>query len=182
MARTILGITLATLALYVWGMLYWGFNPLPYTSWGRVADDEAAGRALLEHFPASGTYYVPGLYNDDDTIARLHEQGPVAFVHVTAREGRPRNEPTVLVKGFVLDAAVVTLIAILLRLAAPAAPRYGQRLPLALVAGLAGVVLIDLGDTVWWYLALDWKLYQAAYDLSAWAVAGSVLAAFVRES
>lgn len=180
MRSFVTGIVLATLALYAWGMIYWGANPLPYTSWKRVVDDRAAQSVLREQFPETGTYYLPGMYNDAATISELHRAGPVAFVHITAHDGRPPNEPGVLVKGFLLDLAVVILIALLMRQALPALPSYGARLRLAALAGLAGVVLIDLGDAVWWYLPLEWKLHQALYDLSAWVVAGAVLAHFVR--
>ncbi len=54
MKRLSLGVVLATLAVYAWGMLYWGFNPLPYAAWQRTNDDVAAGQALLEQFPRSG--------------------------------------------------------------------------------------------------------------------------------
>lgn len=38
--------------------------------------------------------------------------------------------------------------------------------------GLTSAVLIDAGDAVWWQIAWPWKLYQAFYDVSAWAIAG----------
>ena len=178
MGRFLLGVALATLALYGWGMLYWGFNPLPYTVWQRTPDDAAAGQALREHFPADGTYYLPGLYNDPATLARLHESGPVAFVHITAALGRPQNDTRVLVAGFLLDLFVVVLLALLLRRAS--LHHHGARVVLVLLAGSAAVVLIDAGDAVWWYLPWPWKMQQAVYDWSAFAVAGLVLAAFVR--
>ena len=179
MGRTLSGIILATIAMYAWGMVYWGFSPIPYTAWKQTTNgDRAAGQALLANFPETGTYYVPGLYNPDEVIEELYEAGPVAFVHVTSREGRPRNEPTVLIKGFVLVLVVVTLIAALLRMAA--LPSYGRRVGLVVVSGLAAVVMIDLGDVVWWYLPWNWMLMQGLYNLSAWIIAGLILSAFIR--
>jgi len=180
MKRSLLGVLLGTLALYVWGMLYWGINPLPYTAWHRSTNDAEAGQALLKHFPESGTYYLPGMYNDPATLAKLYESGPIAFIHVTSREGRPRNERTILVKGFLLDLVVVALPAWLLKLAAPAARTYGSRIRVAAVAGLTAAVLVDFGDMVWWYLPWDWKLHQAVYTFSAWVVPALVLAKFIR--
>jgi hypothetical protein len=43
-------------------MVFWGFNPLPYTAWKHAVDDEAAGAAIAKHFPETGTYYFPGMY------------------------------------------------------------------------------------------------------------------------
>ncbi len=179
MKRLAIGIVLATLASFLWGLVYWGLNPLPYTTWKPVPDDQAAGRALKEQFPEDGTYYLPAMDNDPDTLARLYRSGPVAFVFMTAREGRPQHEPAVMVRGLVLYLAVCAVLAWLLRAAAPALPRYGGRVKLAALAGLAAALLIDLGDAVWWYLPWDWKLHQAFYDFTAFLIAGLVLAAFV---
>ena len=56
MTRTVLAALAAAFAMYVLGFAYWGVNSLPYGTWKQTPDDEAAGRALLEHFPESGTY------------------------------------------------------------------------------------------------------------------------------
>ncbi len=178
MKRLSLGVVLATLAVYAWGMLYWGFNPLPYAAWQRTNDDVAAGQALLEHFPRSGTYFIPGMYNDDETLTRLYESGPVAFVHMISRDGRPRVDPAIFVKGLALDFVVVSLVALLLWQAG--LPTYRARLTVVVLAGAAAAVLIDVGATVWWYIDWEWKLAQALYDWSAFVVAGLVLAGFVR--
>ncbi len=174
------GILLSTLAMFLWGMVYWGFSPLPYTAWKSSPDDVEAGKALREHFPESGTYYVPAMHHEAATLDRLYEQGPVAFVHLTSRDGRPRNEPSVMIKGLLLILVGVTLLALLLRKAAPALPTYGSRVRLIALTGLAAAVLIDVGDSVWWYIPIAWKVHQALYDFSAWTVAGLVLARFVK--
>ena len=177
--RLALGIGLATIVLYLWGILYWGVNPLPYRTWRQTADDAAARQALLQYFPEAGTYFVPGLHHDEATLSQLFAEGPIAFVHLTSREGRPVHDPGIMVKGFVLDFVVVVLIALLLQLAAPALDSYGQRIKLVALAGLTAAILVDGGDVVWWYLPWDWKLHQAAYTFSAWLVSGLVLAKFV---
>ncbi|HEX3555631.1 MAG TPA: hypothetical protein VIA62_20610 [Thermoanaerobaculia bacterium] len=179
MRRFVLGVILAALAMFVWGMLYWGANPLPYTTWKRSTDDVAAGQALLKYFPQNGTYYIPGMYHDKATLARMFQQGPVAFVHMLRREGRPMMDPSIMGKGIVLYLAVALLFAWVLRLALPALPTYGSRVKLAALLALVAVVMIDLGDAVWWYIPLDWKIQQGLYNLSALLVGGLVLARFV---
>ena len=180
MRSTAIGVLLGSLAMFAWGMLYWGANPAPYTAWQQTRDDAAAGRAILQHFPVSGTYYLPGLDNDAETRTKLHEHGPVAFVHVTARNGRPEMDPGIFVKGFGHNLAVVLLLAWLMHLAGPALPGYRDRVKLAAVAGLLAALLVDMGDVVWWYLPLQWKLHQALYSFTALLVPGLVLARFVR--
>ncbi|HYL04999.1 MAG TPA: hypothetical protein VE075_03110 [Thermoanaerobaculia bacterium] len=178
MKRLILGIVLATLAMFVWGMLYWGANPLPYTTWKQATDDVAAGKALLAYFPENGTYYVPSMTHDKATLSRLMEQGPVAFVHMLRREGRPLMDPSIMIKGLVLYLAVSWVLAALLRAAAPALPSYGGRVKLAVLAALLAVLMIDVGDAVWWYVSIAWKLQLAIYDFTALVIGGLVLARF----
>ena len=72
-----IAVLLATVAMYVWGFLYWGVNPLPYRTWQQTTDDVAAGKALLALLPTSGTYYIPSPRNDDDTLSQLFEAGPL---------------------------------------------------------------------------------------------------------
>ena len=110
--RIILGIVLATIVCYFWGFLYWGLNPLPYRSWNQTPDDEAAGQALLEHFPETGTYFIPSMQLDEETLTRLHEAGPIGFVHIM-REGKPVMQSDIMAKGFVLTLVTTALIAIL---------------------------------------------------------------------
>ena len=99
MKQRVIGIVLATIAVYVWGFLYWGISPIPYTAWKQTNGDEAAQKALLEHFPESGTYYLPGRYHDEETMNRLFEAGPVGFVHINL-EGRPAVDPSIMISGF----------------------------------------------------------------------------------
>ena len=70
MVRTILRVLLAAVAMYFWGFLFWGINPVPYQSW-QQADDDAAQAALRELFPTAGTYYVPGRAHDEAEMSAL---------------------------------------------------------------------------------------------------------------
>ncbi|CAM2065263.1 hypothetical protein SCOR_07780 [Sulfidibacter corallicola] len=167
-------IVAAALAMYVWGMIYWGLSPLPYLTWHQTRDDVAAGQALREHFPEQGTYYLPGEHHGPEAKAELYDKGPIAFVHVTAPDGRPVHEPWVLVKGLVLCLSVAFLLAMVFRIGDIQA--VGARLRVGLLAGAAATIMIDGGDMVWWYLPWDWKMAQAVYNLSAWFLTSLVLA------
>ena len=180
MKRLVLGVVLAALAMFFWGFLYWGLNPIPYTSWKKSTDDVAAGEALRRYFPESGTYYIPDVRQDSATVARLYEQGPVGFVHLTSREGRPQQDAMMMVRGLLLYLVTAFVLALLMRMALPALPTYGRRVAFAALGGLAAALLIDIGDSVWWYIPIGWKLHQALYDATVWLVGGLVLAAFLR--
>ena len=164
--------------MYFYGMVFWGISPVPYWTWRQTADDLAAGEALLEHFPQAGTYYLPGEQHDETSKAALYEKGPVAFVHMTAPQGRSMHEPWVLLKGLLLYLGVSALLAMILRLSR--LKHYRERVGLIALAGLSAAVMIDVGDTVWWYLPLGWKLMLAFFNGSAWVLGGLVLAYFVK--
>ena len=59
-------------------------------------------------------------------------------------------------------------------------PSYRERVKLAALVGLAGAVMIDFGQSVWWHISWAWKLQGAFYDFAIWIVIGLVLAKFVR--
>ena len=177
MRRMTLGVLLGTLAMFVWGMVYWGANPLPYRTWKVAADEEEAQRALRAQFPSVGTYVVPSVRADPETLERRFRAGPVAFVHVTSL-GRPVHDTAIMVKGLLLDLLSTLALAGLLRMAAPALPTYRRRASLAALAGLGAALLIDGGDVAWWSIPRPWKLHQGIYDATAWWVAGLVLSRF----
>lgn len=180
MKRFLLAVSLATLAMYAWGMIYWGFSGILPRVWKQSEDDAAAQAALGEYFPENGTYYVPATAHDLETAGPLHEVGPVAMVHMTAVDGRPAQSMKPLCWGFVLVVITTTLMAAALTMAAPALPHYTQRLRLVALFAAAAVIAIHAGDAVWWFLPSEWKLTQGVYDLTSWLIGGAILAAFIK--
>lgn len=177
MTKLSLGILAATVAMFIWGAAFW-MSPMPYAVLGRTLDDAAAGRALLEHFPADATYVLPGPHNPPDTLTALHRSGPLAMVHLR-RAGGEVMAPAVLAQGFLQELITVMLMTALLLLAGPALPTYFSRVRLIAVAGIAVAVFTDLGAPIWWRHPWPFHLVSAVYTVTAWCVAGSVLAACV---
>jgi hypothetical protein len=62
MLRLIAGSFCVALVLWVWSTVFYVISPIPYMTMSKTADDLAAGQALLEHFPETGTYILPGRY------------------------------------------------------------------------------------------------------------------------
>jgi hypothetical protein len=180
MLRTTVGVIVAALVLYIWGFLYWGFGPYKTQIWKQSRDDVAAGNALREQFPANGTYLVPGFGNDAAKREDLSKKGPVVMVHMLAVGGMPGMDPSTLIFGFVLNVAVIVLIAVLLRRVATALPTYYDRVKFVTLIGVTAALLIDVGDVAWWHIDWRWKLYQAFYDVSFWFLTGLVLGLFVK--
>lgn len=179
MKQAVLGVLVATVVMYVWGFVYWGASGVPYAAWEQAPDDRAAGAALLEHFPESGVYYVPGSGHPMEERNALFEQGPIGFV-ILDRDGRPAFDAGIMIGGLVLNGIVVSVLMLLLRITLPAAPLYIQRLRIVTYAATAVVLLIDFGDVVWWAIPMDWVMAQAFYNFTAVVLAGAILARFVR--
>lgn len=178
MKKVVVGSLLAAVAMFVWGAAYW-MNPLPYAAAQRSADDRAAGQVLLQHFPNSGTYILPGLHHEPQTLAELHQRGPIAVIHLQ-RRGRPMMAASVFISGFLHYWITTLLIALLLSRALPALARYWTRVGFVAVAGLAAAFFTNVGHSIWWYQPWGWSLVTGIYDVTAWVVAGLVLAAYVK--
>lgn len=177
--QMVIGVAVATVVLYAWGFVYWGASQVPYQTWIQAPDDRAAGAALLEHFPESGVYYMPGNDHPVEERNQLFEQGPTGWV-IIDRDGRPAFDATIMMNGFVLNGIVVAVLALLLQLTLPAAPLYIQRLRIVTYAGAAAVLLINFGDVVWWAIPMGWVLAQALYNFVGVVITGAILAYFVR--
>jgi hypothetical protein len=179
MTKQLIGIVLATVAIFMWGFVYWGLLSAPYAPLKATNGDDAARQALLEHFPSTGMYSIPGMYNDPETTARMFKEGPIAMVNFV-REGHPMGDPAMMGQGFVLNLVVVFLLSVVIKKALPALPNYGDRVLFAALLGLTAVVMINLGDAVWWRYSWSWKLSQALYGFISFCIAGTVLGKFIK--
>ncbi len=178
MSKVILGSLLAALAMFVFGAAVW-MSPFPYKVFGQTADDQAAGQALLQHFPESGSYYIPGQYNDAAKLESLHQAGPVAFVNIR-REGGPAMVPTDLVVGLLQYFVAMLLASALIRRVGSALPTYGSRVWLVTVVGAIVAVLGVLNHPIWWKAPWPFYVVTAVYCVVSAMVGGAVLAKFVR--
>jgi hypothetical protein len=175
----VIAVLLASIAVYVFGFLYWGVSPLPYIAWKATPDDAAAQQALRQHFPVSGTYFIPSRKHSGEEQAKLFQQGPVGFVHIH-RDGRPVHDVAIFIRGFILTVATSALIALILARTRTAFPDYTSRVGFVSLLGATASLLHEGGDTVWWALPEDWQSAKAAYNVGVWVVSGLVLARFVR--
>jgi len=180
MKQLLLGSLLAAVALFIWGAIFW-MSPISNSVLERARDDEAAGQALLEHFPESGTYVIPGERSDEGTFTRLHQAGPIATIHVR-REGAPAMNPQVFVKGFLHGLLTCFLLGLMMKMALPGLPTYGLRVGFATLAALTAAVFLELGEVVWWYQPWGLHLVNLVWSATAGLIAGLVLAYFLRPS
>jgi len=177
MKRLLVGTTLAAVALFLWGFVYWGAQPLAWRIIGPAPDEAALQKALGEALPEPGAYFLPHPFEGDaETHAARAKAGPVATVLIHG--GADPSDPAPMIRGFVHMWVSALLMGLLLRGFAPAS--VGAAIGVAATAGLAAAVWADLGRPIWYAQPWDYNLLFALYELGGWVVAGAVLGFFVR--
>ena len=178
MKRLVIGSVIAAVAMFIWGFLVWGASPFPYQVLKPVADVPALQQALKGALPESGVYMFPhpSQGTEAETQKKLSEGafGRVTFV----REGATMGGGT-FVLGYLHNLVTALVLGLVLLRVAPGAT-YGARLGTVVVAGLAGAIYAHLGKPIWMFDPWGAHMFDFAYDVTSYLVAGLVLAKFVR--
>ncbi|MCC5024997.1 MAG: hypothetical protein J6386_20380 [Candidatus Synoicihabitans palmerolidicus] len=175
MKSTVLASFLAAIALFFWGFIYYSVSGVPDKSLKSPSSD--VGPALNNAFPESGTYFVPGMANDKVAI-ELMARGPVAMVHIQ-KQGISVMSPSLMVLGFLHGWVYCLLLAILLRQICKKSG-YFARVGFVTLVATAGAFMARFGDVIWWHKSLDWQVSEFAYAVIGAALAGLILATFIR--
>lgn len=178
MKKMLVGILLATVAMFLWGMIFW-MNPGPMTVLKKTNGDMDAGRALLEHFPESGTYILPGSYNDGDIFNKLYRLGPIVTLHIQRRGADPQSVG-LFFKGFLHMFIVAGLIGLMMKVTVENYEKYWSRVGPVLLFAVAAAIWGNLKNPIWWRHPWDWHLLNSLYDVTTIFVAGLVLASFIK--
>ena len=177
MKKFVLAPALAALAMFFWGFAYWGApHHLPYKALGQLPDEAAVAAKLGELFPATGAYLIPHPMKGDENMVAQMKRGPTVEVHIT-KESLAAMNPGMMVKGYFHGFVVCVLLMVMLTGLAKAFTGWSSRVKFCAGVGLL-VAMSDVGAAIWWNHALGWSLAQAFYDITAYAVAGLVLARF----
>ena len=81
MKRLLLGAVIGSVAMFLWGFLFWGVLPFGNQAIAGADDSAAAQQALAAVFAETGTYLVPFSEDPSDPgYQTLHKAGPIAFV------------------------------------------------------------------------------------------------------
>ncbi len=174
MKQVVLGSLLASLAMFVWGFVFWGVNP-----WAPIdsPDDDAALReVLVSALRGPGVYFVPSFGSDD--FASNHVAGPIARIFYQP-DGAPVMEPSIFVFHFVHIFVIALLLSFLLAFAGAYAASYRRKVMVVVVAGLAAAIWSNGGEVIWFYSPWAHHLNVMVYDFMAFLLAGLILARFV---
>lgn len=177
MKKTIIGVVATTVVLYVWGFLFWGINTIPYESMKQTADVAGAQAMLREYFPESGVYMIPGMITDPAELEARYQAGPTGMLHIQHGSRTPMDL-TIMIGGFVLNLVFVALLAVFFKTAK--ATEFRDFARLSLITGVTAVVLIDVGDMIWWQETIGWKIWPLVYNFTAFLIAGHLLGVFMK--
>ena len=177
MKRMIAGSFVAALALFAFGAAFWTC-PIPYAYVEKASvNDAELGQALRSQLPNDGIYLIPSITSNHEAAQALYRKGPVVTIHYR-KDGVEPMSPGVLIAGFFHGWLTTLLLAGMLRIAS--LPRFGQRVLLVTLGGVAAANYMELGAGIYWFQPWPWLVLNAAYDAAAFLVTGLVLAAFIK--
>jgi hypothetical protein len=179
MVRTIAGGILGGFALFVIRFLFWQ-TPLSALAFHRAGETPGANlqAALAQALTQTGTgvYIVPDPATAQGTV--LYGKGPIATIFYN-NSGFPVTDPAALISGLILAVIVGIVIALALRFAAT---DFGNRARIALLASLAAVLWLDIGQAVFNHAHWGFILYLAFSDFIALAATGLIAARLIERA
>lgn len=180
MKKVILASFLAAVALFFWGYLFWALLQPIFGGIDPVADEDAFGAVLKEHLPEAGTYMLPLSMEAPDLAAweSRHRSGPIATI-MFQPGGKEPVDPSVFIGGFLHTWISLLVLALLLRWISRSLKSYGQRFGFLLTIGVFDAVWANLGRPIWFFQPWGYHVLQAVYTLSAFLIAGAILAWFI---
>ena len=179
MLKLVIGSLLAALALFFFGFIYWALSPMGHAAMKPTGNDAAVQAALRSVLTESGSYVVPGNEGTQEEMTALHEAGPLAVIHYKA-EGGPVMPPSAFVRGLLHSFTCALLLGFFMKLGLRSLPTYRCRLGFSVLLGATCALFWDAGAHIWWMHSGAWSASAALYDVLAFTVLGSVMAALVK--
>ena len=148
--RVLWGSLVVALVLWVWSTIFYVISPIPYYTMSetRNADDIAAGEALKEIFPESGTYILPGRYASDETRSLLRANGPVATVYIK-REGFPEASVRQILIGTFNSIVIGLLLGLAMKMMLNYTQDYWSHVAIGTTFGMAYTAYPRFADIIW---------------------------------
>jgi hypothetical protein len=147
MLRLFTGALAVTVVSWIWSAGFYVLSPIPYWTMSRTLDDRAAAAALLEHFPESGTYILPGRFSSPEVRREMRVTGPVATVYLQ-REGRPASSPLKTVLGTVQGLVIGLTLGVAMLMLNRYTTRYWNHVAICSTVALAYSAYPRVADIV----------------------------------
>jgi len=182
MKKILLASLASTLALLIWGMLFWGILYEPTKTFKSEVLDESILNSLVSNDVKTGTYFYPWPRNTKETAKvwlEKHKEGPF-FKLSYVREGVNPQAPIKFLFGFIHNFITCLLASLILFLALPSLKSFIKRFLIVFCAGLMGTIYIQLGDPIWFHLPWDYPLGVLLYELVSWAILGLILGRMIK--
>ena len=178
--RGALGIVAGTLALGVWGMVFWGFLTPKLGMFRALPNATEVTKSWQEIDLQTGTYFVPWPRDTPETFQEFvehHKRG--SFYKLSyIREGVDPQSPGKLLTGSLHNASVAFIAVLLLLAVGPG--RYAKRAAVVFLAGIMGTNFISLADPIWFHLPWDYTAGALIYETVSWTLLAGVTAGVVR--
>jgi len=177
--RLVLGAVCVAVVCWVWSLVFYVFTDIPYKTMSKTENDVAAAEALLEHFPETGTYIIPGRYASEDVRRNLRSFGPVATVYIK-RDGAPEASPVMIAIGWFNSVVIGLLIgAAMLRLNKYTTD-YWTHVAICGTVGLAYTAYPRFADIIWSAFPPGYQLMMIFSDGVSFTLMVMVMAWFTR--
>lgn len=179
MFRLLTGSFCVAIVLWVWSTVFYVISPIPYLTMSQTADDLAAGEALLEHFPETGTYILPGRYADDATRKEMRSKGPVATVYFT-REGSPEASAVKILIGTFNSVVIGLMLGLSMLFLNRYTTKYWSHVAIGTSFGMAYTAYPRFADIIWSDFPPGYQLMMIFSDGFSWILIVMVMAWFTR--
>jgi hypothetical protein len=179
MWRFLLGAFLVAVVSWAWSVLFYVVSPVPYYTVSETRDDIAAGAALRQHFPESGTYILPGRAAGDEVRAQMRAEGPIATVYIR-QAGSPEASPLKIFIGTFNGMVIGALIGLAMLLLNRHTTDYWSHVAIGSTFGMAYTAYPRFADIVWSDFHYGYQLMMIFSDGFSWILMVMVMAWFTR--
>jgi hypothetical protein len=181
MLRLFLGALAVTVVSWIWSVGFYVLSPIPYWTMSKTLDDRAAGNALLEHFPESGTYILPGRDSGKEVRSEMRANGPVATVYIV-REGRPQSSPLKTALGTLQGIVIGLTLGVAMLMLNRYTTKYWNHVAICTTVGLAYSAYPRIADIVFSDFPQGYQWMMIFSDFVSFTLMIMVMAWFTRPS
>ncbi len=177
--RLILGALAVMVVSWIWSVGFYVLSPVPYWTMSQTLDDRAAGAALLEHFPETGTYILPGRMSGKEIRNEMRANGPVATVYID-RDGVAMSSPLKISLGVVQGLVIGLTLGVAMLMLNRYTTKYWNHVAICTTVGLAYSAYPRVADIVFSDFPQGYQWMMIFSDFVSFVLMIMVMAWFTR--